>query len=145
MARQSHKGTGMPPPLILIVDDDPAVSDALAEALQRAGLRTLQAWPAVEALQVAPLHKPEIVLLDVMLPGLDGLEVAKRLRAAATAEPPSIVIMTGSPSSAVVEAAFAIGCDDFLNKPFQREALLRRLEWLLTSAAGGKPAKNVPR
>jgi DNA-binding response OmpR family regulator len=120
MAEQSN-GT------ILVVDDEPTIVDVVARYLERAGFETLQAGDGPEALRLAERHQPDLVVLDVMLPGLDGIEVMKRLQ-----DQPgptvAVVLLTarGEESDRVV--GLRQGADDYVVKPFSPAELVARVE-----------------
>jgi CheY-like chemotaxis protein len=95
-----------------------------------------EAAGGVEALALAPGFEPDVIFLDLRMPGVDGFELAKRLRARATGKPAKLIAMSASVLSFNREKAFAAGCDDFLPKPFREDDLLARLglalhlEWI---------------
>lgn len=115
---------------ILIVDDDVQISDMLAEVLRRAGYETLRAWSGTEALLALEKHRPALVLLDLMLPGLSGEEVLAKIK---TQNLPVIVIS----AKGAVEDKVALllgGAADYLTKPFDTKELLARIEVQLRAA-----------
>ena len=123
---------------ILVVEDDPAVRNLLAEYLELEGYEVLQATSGMEALQRAAERTPDLVILDVNLPGVDGLEVARRLRSA-SAMP--ILMLTGRISVEDKEAGFLVGADDYVTKPFQPRELVMRVQAMMRRlAATSTPA-----
>ncbi|GAC1319513.1 MAG: two-component system response regulator MprA [Acidimicrobiales bacterium] len=118
---------------VLVVDDEPAVRQALHRALTFEGYDVRMAGDGQEALDVL-LHDPaEAILLDVSMPGVDGIEVCRRLRAAGDRTP--ILMLTARHATADRVAGLDAGADDYLVKPFALEELLARLRALLRRAA----------
>jgi two-component system, OmpR family, response regulator MprA len=118
---------------VLVVDDEPAVRQALDRALRFEGYVTELAEDGVAALSAHAIRPADAIVLDVAMPRMDGLEVCRRLRAAADATP--ILLVTAR--SAVAERVNGLdaGADDYLVKPFALEELLARLRALLRRAA----------
>src|SRR5215469_10469256 len=114
---------------ILIVDDDPRITDLLRRVLAYEGYSITVAASGTEALNRALERPPDLVVLDIMLPGLDGLEVARRLRAAGDTVP--ILMLTARDTVADRVKGLEIGADDYLVKPFAPEELVARVKALL--------------
>lgn len=110
------------PPLVLIVDDQREITQLLAELLRRAGYDTATAANGDEALAQAAAHRPELVLLDLAMPGRDGIGVLQDLHALDPELPAIILTGYGSPDRA--RAAMSNGAFDFLTKPFDNQELL---------------------
>jgi two-component system response regulator MprA len=121
---------------ILIVEDDHGIADTLRRGLIFEGYRAAVAYNGQEALNAARDQMPDLVILDWMLPGMDGLEVCKRLRAAS--EVP-ILMLTAKDSIADRVEGLDTGADDYLVKPFAFDELLARVRALLRRA---KPAQS---
>ena len=118
---------------VLVVDDEPAVRQALQRALSFEGYEVRLASDGHAALD-SLLHEPaEAILLDVSMPGLDGLEVCRRLRAAGDRTP--VLMLTARHATADRVAGLDAGADDYLVKPFALEELLARLRALLRRAS----------
>jgi DNA-binding response OmpR family regulator len=113
----------------MVVEDDDAVRAVLAQALgTELGAYTVVAPDGAEALRWAQRLLPSVVILDLMLPSLDGFEVARRLRAdPATSQTRIIAISALTPVSKVREQALDAGCDAFIAKPFRIDELLDRV------------------
>jgi CheY-like chemotaxis protein len=119
------------PPTLLIVDDDPFIRKLVVTTLQDVtGFVISEAADGEQALALARADPPAVVLLDVDMPTLDGIEVCRRLRADPTTSAATIVILTAAHGNSVQEQAEAAGADLFLTKPFSPLALLRLVDRL---------------
>lgn len=108
---------------ILIVDDEPTVREVVGQYLQLEGYAVMQAADGLEALRLAEAFPPDLVILDLMLPGIDGLDVCRRLRAKSAVP---ILMLTARAEDADKFAGFDAGTDDYVTKPFRsREVVLR--------------------
>lgn len=114
---------------ILVVDDDPRITDLLRRVLAYEGYTVAMAATGTEALNRTLERPPDLIVLDIMLPGLNGLEVAKRLRAAGDNVP--ILMLTARDAIADRVKGLEIGADDYLVKPFAPEELVARVKALL--------------
>jgi DNA-binding response OmpR family regulator len=117
---------------VLVVDDEEAIAEAVRARLESEGYRVLVAGDGPQALEAASRERPDLVVLDLMLPGMDGLEVCKRLQRDRWVP---VLMLTARTEEADKVAGFAVGADDYLTKPFSlRElavrvrAILRRVE-----------------
>ena len=119
---------------ILVVDDDDKIRTVLRRGLSYEGYRVVEASSGEEALEKAREHLPALVVLDVMLPGIDGLEVCRRLRAAG--DEVAILMLTARDEVRDRVSGLETGADDYLVKPFSFEELLARIHALLRRAAG---------
>lgn len=119
--------TPHPQHVVLIVDDQPDNLALLHDALDEAGYTVLVATDGDAALQRARLSLPDVILLDAVMPGLDGFEVARRLKAAFATRAIPIVFMTGLTESEHVVAAFAAGGADYVTKPLRPPEVLARI------------------
>jgi two-component system response regulator MprA len=119
---------------VLVVDDEPAVRDAVARALRFEGYSVGVAEDGREALESLALEPVDAVVLDVLMPGLDGLEVCRRLRAADDHVP--ILMLTARETVPDRVAGLDAGADDYLVKPFALQELLARLRALLRRTGG---------
>jgi DNA-binding response OmpR family regulator len=115
-------------PKILVVDDEPSLRDALSYTLRNEGYRVEVAATGAEAIQAVRRQKPQAVVLDVMLPGIDGLQVCRMLRAESTV-PILLLSAKGEEIDRVV--GLEVGADDYLTKPFAMRELLARIRAML--------------
>jgi two-component system, cell cycle response regulator DivK len=117
-------------PFILVVDDQEPVRQLAAAILtQYLGARTDEAADGAEALARVAAHRPDLVLTDLMMPGVDGAELARRLKADPATRDLPIIAMSGGPNR---EEALAAGCDDFIAKPFRPRELVDLVRRWLT-------------
>src|SRR3954471_7747802 len=114
---------------ILVADDELAVRDALRRVLQSEGYDVLLATDGTETLDAFTSSRPDAAVVDVMMPGLDGLDVCRRLRARGNATP--ILLLTARRDVSDRVAGLDAGADDYLSKPFAIDELLARLRALL--------------
>jgi len=122
---------------ILLVDDEDSVQKLLAYPLEREGFRVLQARDGVEALERFAAEEVDLVVLDLMLPKLDGLEVCKRLRA--LSEVP-IIMLTARDDELDKVVGLELGADDYITKPFSIREFRSRVRALLRRASVVRPA-----
>ena len=118
-------------PVILAADDDEDILQLVAFRLGRAGYRVLQARDGEEALALAMEHEPDLAVLDVGMPKMDGLEVARRLRAAEATKNIPIIMLTARAQDTDVQGGFEAGANDYLRKPFSPKELRTRVQALL--------------
>src|SRR5690349_3811960 len=121
-----------PAPTILLVDDEDAVRKVLAFPLERDGYEVIQAADGEEALQQFSQQPVDLVVLDIMLPRLDGLEVCKRLRATSTVP---IIMLTARDDELDKVIGLELGADDYITKPFSIREFRSRVRALLRRAA----------
>jgi two-component system, OmpR family, response regulator MprA len=129
----------MPQPRVLVVDDDPKILSVLRRGLGFAGYAVDIAGDGLEALVVARDRPPDLVVLDVMLPGMDGLETCRRLRAGEPTVP--ILMLTAMDRIPDRVAGLDAGADDYLVKPFAFDEFLARVRALLRRV---QPAESSP-
>jgi DNA-binding response OmpR family regulator len=118
---------------VLVVDDDPTILDLVTMILRLARVEVATAVDGEAGLALAQVMRPHVVLLDIMMPRMDGYDVCRALKAAP--DPPKIVMITAKTSTEDELAALAAGADDYLRKPFRPEEILRAIG--LEVAAGG--------
>jgi two-component system response regulator MprA len=114
---------------LLVVDDDPSLREALALVLDLNGFEVYTAQDGREAIRTLAVDSPDAVILDVLMPGLDGLEVCRRMRATGDRTP--VLMLTARAEVSDRVAGLEAGADDYLAKPFAREELVARLRALL--------------
>ncbi len=113
---------------VLVVDDEENIRSAVSYTLKREGYAVLAAVNGLEALQMAREHKPDVILLDRMLPEMDGLEVCRQLR---TETDVPIIMVTARDSELDTVVGLEVGADDYVTKPFSSSVLLARLKAVL--------------
>jgi DNA-binding response OmpR family regulator len=118
-------------PVILAADDDEDILALVAFRLGRSGYRVLQAHDGEEAVALAMEHEPDLAVLDVMMPKMDGFEVARRLRAAEATKNIPIIMLTARAQDTDVQGGFEAGANDYLRKPFSPKELRTRVQALL--------------
>jgi DNA-binding response OmpR family regulator len=125
------------PSHILLVDDESAITDHLAPFLERSGFSVQVAGDGEQALQYIEKESPDLVVLDILMPKIDGREVLRRLRKAGNWTPIILLTQVGE----AFERAMALeeGADDYLNKPFDPHELVARIKAVLRRARPGKP------
>jgi DNA-binding response OmpR family regulator len=123
---------------ILLIEDDIALAESLTWGLQAEGYVVQVAHDGIEGLRQATEHPADVIILDVMLPGLDGYQVCARLRAAGTWTP--VLILTALDDDLDQAEGLDLGADDYLSKPFAYPVLLARLRALLRRGATARPA-----
>jgi DNA-binding response OmpR family regulator len=126
---------------VLVVDDDPTVREVVATYLRRDGLEVLEAADGPTALEADADARPDLVILDLMLPGLDGLEVFRRMRARRGGVP--VVMLTARGDEADRVLGLEVGADDYVAKPFSPRELVLRVQALLRRTTTGTPAVEV--
>ncbi len=128
-------------PLVLLVDDDPEICQFLAMLLDLEGFTTRTATRAEDALELVRTELPAAVLLDVAMPGVDGFEVCRRLRA--TGLDSAILLVSARPGPELAARAAAAGADDFLRKPFDNVELVSRVRHWIEVREGRAPSRPV--
>ena len=124
------------PDTILIVDDEPDVVDLLVFNLQKAGFKTLTARDGSMALQKARNELPALIVLDLMLPGLDGTEVCRQLKADPKTATIPIIMLTAKAEEVDRIVGLELGADDYVTKPFSPRELALRVKTILRRTAG---------
>jgi two-component system response regulator RegX3 len=124
------------PPLILVVDDEQSYRDALSVALQREGFLVETAADGVEAIARFDAARPALVLLDVMLPKISGIDVCRELRARSRVP---IIMVTARNSEIDAVVGLEVGADDYVTKPFRLRELIARVRAALRRIPTGEP------
>lgn len=125
--------------LVLAVDDEPGILRLIKLELQEEGFRVLTAETGEEALAAAEEHRPDIVLLDILLPDMSGLEVMRRLRAQSNTP---ILLVTARDTDAEKVRGLEMGADDYIVKPFSPEELAARTRAVLRRIVAGQAAER---
>jgi DNA-binding response OmpR family regulator len=135
-------------PTVLLVEDTRVLVNAISAELQAAGYQVIHTPDGSEALRLHQQHQPDLVILDWGLPGLDGLEVLRRLRQVAATP---VLMLTGRDEEADRVLGLEVGADDYLTKPFSMRELvarvraaLRRVELIRQAISAGRPADDAP-
>lgn len=128
---QSHAGApgseaGVTP-AVLIVEDDPTINQALADRFTAEGFTVTRAWDGPGAVEACAAARPDVVVLDQMLPGFDGLEVCRRIQAD---RPVPVLMVTARDEESDILIGLAVGADDYLTKPFRMREVVARVKAL---------------
>lgn len=121
---------GHPRGSVLVVDDEETIAEVVARYLERAGYATSVAHDGERAIELAGRSRPDLVVLDVMLPRIDGIEVLRRLRADRT-DPPAVILLTARGEESDRIAGLQLGADDYVVKPFSPGELVARVDAVL--------------
>jgi DNA-binding response OmpR family regulator len=127
--------------VVLVVDDDVMVRDVVGRYLGRAGYHVTVTGDGAEALRAVATAPPDLVVLDLMLPGLSGLEVCRMLRAAS---PVPVVMLTALGEEEDRIAGLELGADDYITKPFSPRELVLRVASVLRRARSAQPVTQLP-
>lgn len=126
--KNSNMANALPTPKILLVDDDPDIIELLAYNLKKEGYETASALDGIEAVEVAKTFKPDLILLDVMMPRQDGIETARQIRQIPEFKDTYILFLTARAEEYTEVAAFDVGADDYIVKPIKPRALISRIK-----------------
>jgi DNA-binding response OmpR family regulator len=124
-------GTDVDDPRILVADDDEDVRDIVVHKLAAAGYNVITTDNGSSALHLVERELPDMVILDVSMPGMDGLSVCYELHSSATTAQIPIMMMSGRDRKIDIDLGMTVGADDYLVKPFCPAELVRRVRWLL--------------
>jgi DNA-binding response OmpR family regulator len=125
---------------VLIVEDEPNIASFAKMYLEAAGYRVSVAHRGDDGLSTAERERPDLVVLDLMLPGMDGYEVCKRLRSSGAGTGPAIVMLTARDDAVDKVVGLELGADDYITKPFNPRELVARVRAVLRRAEAGPPA-----
>jgi two-component system phosphate regulon response regulator PhoB len=128
---------------ILIVEDESSLVDVLSYNLEREGYEVAVAKEGREGLRKAQMMLPDLVLLDLMLPGISGLDICRELRAAPRTASLPILMLTAKAEESDQIVGFAVGADDYVTKPFSVKVLLQRIKVLLRRGTNPEPAGEM--
>jgi two-component system response regulator ResD len=123
--------------LILVVDDDEDLRTLARIGLSRAGYRVLEAATGIEGLEFVASHSPDLILLDMNMPGMDGAEVVRRLRSGEPKPSTPVILLSAMGDEASLRRMFELDINDYLMKPFTHDQLAARVSSCLTRAHPG--------
>lgn len=126
---------------ILVAEDEQSLNDLLQDALRMDGYETISAKHGLEALRLAREEKPDLIILDINMPQIDGFEVLEKLRKENNNVP--IIVLTARDQKDDKATGFGLGADDFVTKPFGLEELLMRVSAVLRRSKNIKPGGNL--
>lgn len=133
---------GVPTPRVLVVDDEPNIRELVQVALNFHGCVVTTGATGEEALRLADAYGPDLIVLDVLLPDIDGFEVCRRLRSAANDVP--VIFLTARDATADTVTGLTVGGDDYITKPFSVEALVARVRAVLRRTASPRGRTASP-
>ncbi len=128
---------------LLVVEDEPSICELLAASLRYAGFEVVTAAAGSEAVEKAGRHRPDLIVLDIMLPDMDGFDVVRRLRGGGTRTP--VVFLTARDATEDKIRGLTLGGDDYVTKPFSLEEVIARIRAVLrrTGGAGHEPSPRL--
>ena len=129
---------------VLVVDDEPTIVEIVGRYMERAGFETYTAPDGYRALDLATEHRPDLVVLDVMLPGIDGIEVMERLQER-EGPPIAVILLTARGEESDRLVGLRHGADDYVVKPFSPAELVARVEAVLRRTAPRRSPRPPPR
>src|SRR3954452_8655195 len=127
-------------PLILVADDEPRITKLVSIALGEEGFRVVTANSGEEALQKAEEIRPDIILLDIVMPDLDGIEVMRQLR---ERRPVAVILLTAKGSTSDKAKGLDLGADDYIAKPFHPDELAARVRAVIRRSSGAAPGAGI--
>ncbi len=139
----SSRNPQVPEARLLVVDDEPNIRELLSASLRFAGFEVATASDGQQALAVAADFRPDLLVLDVMMPGLDGFGVVRRLRQGGTHTP--VVFLTARDAGEDKVTGLTLGGDDYVTKPFSLDEVLARIRAVLRRSAGAPRPADAPR
>ena len=143
MTMPSTNGRTQPGASLLVVEDEPNILELLSASLRYAGFDVLTATSGSEAVQAAQRHRPDLIVLDVMLPDMDGFDVVRRLRGGGARVP--VVFLTARDAMEDKIRGLTLGGDDYVTKPFSLEEVIARIRAVLrrTHGDGAEPTPRL--
>jgi two-component system alkaline phosphatase synthesis response regulator PhoP len=128
---------------ILVVDDEEDIRELLELNLVQEGYKVISCETGEQALEIAGSKLPTLIILDLMLPGIDGLEVCRKLKSALKTEHIPIVMLTAKGEEADIVTGLELGADDYISKPFSGKVLIARIRRILRKEGTRQDEKNV--
>ena len=120
--------------VILIVEDEPMNLKLIRDLLQASGYLTLEATDGLEGIELAKAHKPDLILMDIMMPTMDGLEATKILKADAETRNIPIIALTSYAMKEDEEKIREVGCDGYITKPIDTREFLKKVSEFLSNS-----------
>jgi two-component system OmpR family response regulator len=142
-AMRNPDGRDGPEARLLVVDDEPNIVELLSASLRYAGFDVETATTGPDALAQAKKHRPDLLVLDVMMPGMDGFDVVRRLRADGVRSP--VVFLTARDATEDKVNGLTVGGDDYVTKPFSLEEVIARIRAVLRRARGAETSTRSAR
>jgi two-component system KDP operon response regulator KdpE len=139
-AARTREMTVSTQPLVLVADDEPRITKLVAIALRDEGFRVVTASNGEEALKKAEEVRPDVVLLDIVMPDIDGIEVMRQLR---ERRPVAVILLTAKGSTSDKAKGLDLGADDYVAKPFHPDELAARVRAVLRRSSGASPGSGV--
>ncbi len=136
-------GRRAPEARLLVVDDEPNIRELLSASLRYAGFEVATAADGQQALAAAATFRPDLLVLDVMMPGLDGFGVVRRLRQNGTHTP--VLFLTARDAAEDKVSGLTLGGDDYVTKPFSLDEVLARIRAVLRRTQGARQVEEAPR
>jgi len=118
-------------PTILVADDEEDLRELVTYRLTRSGYQVIGAGDGLQALELAAERTPDLMVLDVMMPKLDGYELTRRVRAEAALRSIPVILLTARSQESDIDRGFEVGADDYLKKPFNPDELVARVRAVL--------------
>jgi two-component system, OmpR family, response regulator len=143
VAGSTPAGRTTPEARLLVVDDEPNIRELLSASLRYAGFEVATAADGQQALALADSFRPDLLVLDVMMPGLDGFGVVRRLRQAGRHTP--VLFLTARDAAEDKVSGLTLGGDDYVTKPFSLDEVLARIRAVLRRSAGAQQIAEAPR
>ena len=143
MSGSPQTARSTPEARLLVVDDEPNIRELLSASLRYAGFEVVTAADGQQALALAESFKPDLLVLDVMMPGLDGFGVVRRLRQSGRHTPVLFLTARDAPEDKV--SGLTLGGDDYVTKPFSLDEVLARIRAVLRRTAAAARANEAPR
>ncbi|MCU1354129.1 MAG: phoB [Acidimicrobiales bacterium] len=121
----------MPPPVVLVVDDDPVIVKLLTVNFEMEGFTVLTAVDGAEGVALARADRPDVVVSDIMMPNVSGLDLVRQLKASPDTAAIPIVLLSAKAQAGDIRDGLAVGADDYVTKPFEPIDLVDRVNALL--------------